>query len=182
MGIAVKKSKTIARDSAIDPLADPRKSGKIKQRDQRPKRGQCQCQGLIAVVSNVGLPTADDIHLSIEILESQSETLAAVILSEIQPAKVEELKPSEQVKKSQHANCPITERALSIKKDLYPPIAGLQPLSYSSPEPGQVIEDCLQEDEVNEQNFLQYQHRRMKHSRQDRPDLAEGTGEENHNP
>ena len=182
MGIAVKKSKTIARDSAIDPLADPRDAWKIQERDQRPERRYCHCHNSIAIVPNVGLSTADDIHLSIEIIERQSQSMAAIVLSEIRPAKVEKFKPSQQVKESQHANRPIAERALSIEKDLYPPIAGLQPRSYSSPEPGQVIEDCLQEDEVNEQNFLQYQHRRMKHSRQDRPDLAEGTGEENHNP
>ena len=154
MRIAMDEGEAITGDIAIDPLADPRNSGKIKQRDQRPERGQCQCQDLIAIVSNVGLPTADDIHLSIEIFESQSESMAAVILSEIQPAKVEKFKPSEQVKKSQHANCPITERALSIKKDLYPPIAGLQPLSDPFPEPGKIVEDRLQEYEVNEQDFL----------------------------
>jgi hypothetical protein len=102
--------------------------------------------------------------------------MAEVILSEVQPTKVEKFKPSEQVKKAQHTNCPVTERAVSIIKDLYRAIGGLQPPCDCLPDSGQVVEEQLQEDEIIEQDPLEYEHPPMEHNRQDGKDLAGCTG------
>src|SRR5215471_1788915 len=71
--------------------------------------------------------------------------MAAVILGKIQAAEVEEFKSSEQVKKSQHPDCPSTKRALSVKEDLYPAIPGLQPPGKCFADSRKIVKDRLQE-------------------------------------
>ena len=89
--------------------------------------------------------------------------MSTIVVVEVQTTKVEELQSGKEIEASQQTNGPTTKRTKPVIEYLNPTAAGLKPLPDQLPDSGEVEEDELQQNKVEEQDSLKEKDTDMHH-------------------